>query len=113
MTQVILNLVMNAIESTSRLLAAPRTVSISFTIDEAGVEVHVLDNGPGFTGGDPEGLFQPFVTRRSEGLGMGLTISRTITEAHGGTLTAEHAPGGGALLRMRLPLMVPASDDHP
>jgi len=111
LTQVFLNLVMNAIESTSRLIAAPRTVSIQFTVDEAVVEVQVLDNGPGFNRDDPESLFQPFVTQRSDGLGMGLTISRTITEAHGGTLVADHAPGGGALLRVRLPLTVRSSND--
>jgi C4-dicarboxylate-specific signal transduction histidine kinase len=102
---------MNAIESTSRLITAPRTVSIQFTVDEAVVEVQVLDNGPGFNRDDPESLFQPFVTQRSDGLGMGLTISRTITEAHGGTLVADHAPGGGALLRVRLPLTVRSSND--
>jgi C4-dicarboxylate-specific signal transduction histidine kinase len=104
LTQVFLNLVMNAIESTSRLPAAPRTVSIVFVVDPASVEILVLDNGPGFVGDDPEGMFQPFVSRRPDGLGMGLKISRTITEAHGGTLTAEHGPDGGALLRVRLPL---------
>ena len=110
LTQVFLNLVMNAIESTSRLPGAPRTVSISFAADDASVEILVLDNGPGFVGGDPESMFQPFVSRRPDGLGMGLTISRTITEAHGGTLTAEGGPDGGALLRVRLPLT--ASDSR-
>lgn len=110
LTQVFLNLVMNAIESTSRLPAAPRTVSIVFVVDPGSVEILVLDNGPGFVGDDPEGMFQPFVSRRPDGLGMGLTISRTITEAHGGTLTAEHGPDGGALLRVRLPLSASPSE---
>ena len=113
LTQVFLNLVMNAIESTGRLPAAPRTVSVAFMIDEAVVEILVQDNGPGFVGEDPEYLFQPFVSQRPEGLGMGLTISRTITEAHGGTLAAEHGTSGGALLRVRLPLTGPASGGRP
>ena len=109
LTQVFLNLVMNAIESTGRLPSAPRIVSIVFAVERAEVEILVQDNGPGFVGDDPEHMFQPFVSQRPEGLGMGLTISRTITEAHGGTLTAEHGASGGALLRVRLPLSAPAS----
>ncbi len=102
--QVFLNLIKNAIESTSRLPALPRTVALSVAADEHEACVQVLDNGPGFASDDPEGLFQPFVTRRQDGLGMGLTISRSITEAHGGTVVAENASEGGARFRVRLPV---------
>ena len=105
LTQVFLNLVKNAIESTGRLPSAPRTVTISFSDSGSEVEVQVVDNGPGFASADTESLFQPFVTRRPDGLGMGLTISRTITEAHGGTISAEQPPEGGACLRVRMPLV--------
>lgn len=104
LTQVFLNLVKNGIESTSRLPTVPRRVTVGFVAVGGSVEVHVTDNGPGFGSDDLEGLFQPFVTGRPDGLGMGLTISRTITEAHGGSVVAENVPGGGARLRVRLPL---------
>ena len=50
-------------------------------------------------------LFQPFVTSKAHGMGVGLSISRTIVEAHGGALTAEAAPGGGTIFRMTLRAM--------
>lgn len=109
LTQVFLNLVKNAIESTGRLSSAPRTVTVSFSSDRSDVEVSILDNGPGFPAGDPESLFQPFFTRRPGGLGMGLPISRTIAEAHGGSVSAERLADEGALLRVRLPA-APADD---
>lgn len=102
--QVFLNLIKNAIESTSRLSAPPRTIEVSFSADQYEVQVQILDNGPGFGSDDPEGLFQPFVTRRQDGLGMGLTISRSITEAHGGTVVAEETSEGGARFCVRLPV---------
>ena len=112
LVQALLNLVKNAIEAAGRLASPPRTVRVSFANEGSEVEARVVDNGPGFSVDDPEEFFQPFVTRRPGGLGMGLTISRTISEAHGGRVSAEAAPGGGALLTVRLPLAAPVSDSR-
>lgn len=101
--QVLLNLVMNAIEATSSGDASG-SVRVDVTATGAQVEVAVVDDGPGLGSDDPETLFAPFLSRRTGGLGMGLAISRTIAEAHGGTLAGEDGAEEGAVFRMRLPL---------
>jgi signal transduction histidine kinase len=65
--------------------------------------VSVRDSGPGFPSGMAEELFEPFFSTKSDGTGMGLAISRSIIEAHGGTLSAENCDGGGACFTVRLP----------
>lgn len=77
------------------------------------IEVCVIDNGPGFSIADPERLFEPFVTTRAEGTGMGLPISRSIVEAHGGRIWADRHAEGGAAFRFTLPLEPPAIDTLP
>lgn len=100
--QLLLNLLVNAVQAASTNDAKPGCVHASFSHDGSEVEVRIHDSGPGLPG-DPEELFQPFVTHRPDGLGMGLTIGRMIAEAHGGRLWAEPAPAG-AVFRLRLPL---------
>ena len=73
-------------------------------VDGQSVEIGVHDTGKGIAEGDLTHVFEPFYTTRLEGLGMGLTISRSIVEAHGGQITAENDPGGGAIFRVRLPI---------
>ncbi len=102
--QVLLNIVMNAIEAASRAPSGSRRVTATVRVEAHALEVRVRDTGPGLPTGDPEELFAPFVSRRSGGLGMGLAISRSIVEAHDGAVSAENAPDGGALVRVRLPL---------
>jgi PAS domain S-box-containing protein len=102
--QVFLNLLMNAIEATSRATTGPGAVTVSITLEGAELEIEVRDTGPGLPEGDPEELFTAFVSKRSDGLGMGLAISRTIVEAHNGRLWAEPTSGGGAVFKVRLPL---------
>jgi two-component system sensor kinase FixL len=99
--QVVLNLMRNAIdamEDTPRrdLLVAARLVE-----DEM-VEVSVSDTGPGISPDIADQLFQPFITTKSTGMGVGLSISRTIIEAHGGRIWVEANPGGGAIFRFTL-----------
>ena len=99
LSQVLLNLVMNGMDamqttpasSTKRVLieARPRA--------EGKVEVAVTDSGPGVPSEIFDKVFDPFYTTKSGGLGMGLPISRTIIEAHGGKLWAERAPAGRGL----------------
>jgi two-component system sensor histidine kinase HydH len=69
------------------------------------LEIRVRDHGPGIPAGDEEKIFAPFHTTRVQGTGLGLAVSRRIAEAHGGTLTAANAPGGGAVFTMRLSLL--------
>lgn len=106
--QVFLNLIMNAIEATARNPTAPREVTAVATLKGREVEVAIRDTGPGLPMIDPEELFAPFVSSRPDGLGMGLTISRTIMESHGGRLWAEPNIPAGASFIVRLPLEQPS-----
>jgi len=96
--QVMLNLIVNACEAMSSIDAAGRRISISAHFESSSCEVMcaVRDHGGGIASDDLERIFQPFVTTKVQGLGMGLAICRSIIEAHGGRLWAENTPGGGA-----------------
>jgi two-component system sensor kinase FixL len=67
------------------------------------VEIAVSDTGAGFAAADAARLFEPFYTTKPKGMGMGLAISRTIIEAHGGTLKAERGERGGARFLFTVP----------
>ena len=75
------------------------------------VEVSVADTGSGLSDEVLARLFQPFVTTKANGMGVGLSISRRIIEAHGGKLWTERVPGGGALFRFTLVTSSSASAD--
>jgi two-component system sensor kinase FixL len=108
--QVVLNLVVNAFEAIEAENDAPGKVVIKTSSSNGHVEITVADNGPGLPNSDDKDCFAPFVTTKERGLGMGLSISRSITEAHGGTLVADTNPEGGATLRIRLPLPPPGDE---
>ena len=102
--QVILNLVVNAIEAMGATIGRPRELQIRSERDgRDGVLVTVRDSGPGLPLAQPERIFGAFFTTKPDGLGMGLSISRTIVEAHGGKLWAANA-GDGAVFQFRLPV---------
>jgi signal transduction histidine kinase len=100
--QVIFNLVRNATEAMSNSVLRVLTLATNSTADNM-VEVSLCDTGPGVPADLRATLFEPFVTAKESGLGIGLSISRVIIEAHGGKLTAEDNPGGGAIFRFTLP----------
>ena len=72
--------------------------------------IEVLDSGHGLTEAAEKNLFKPFMTTKSAGMGIGLSLSRGIAEAHGGTLTYERNPTGGAIFTLSLPIGAPAND---
>ena len=97
--QVILNLVRNAIEAMQEMPHRELTIS-TVEADDAMVEIGVADSGPGIAEEIAHQLFQPFITTKAHGMGVGLSISRTIIEAHGGRLWVEPNPGGGTIFRL-------------
>ncbi len=105
--QVILNLIMNAIESTSGIDQAQRNVVVASRKDGSkSVLVEVRDSGAGLKGVALDRLFDAFYTTKSEGMGIGLAVSRTIIESHGGQLQALPDVPKGAVLQFRLPTNV-------
>lgn len=105
--QVLLNLILNAQQAMAATPAAEREVRVTAEAEAGFVRVEVSDAGTGLGGVDPETLFRPFFTTKTEGMGMGLTICRSIMEQHGGSLQAEPNARGGLTLRLRLPIAAP------
>jgi two-component system sensor kinase FixL len=99
--QVMLNLVRNALEAMDQ--TERRELTISTRASAAGmVAISVADTGSGIAPDVAAQLFQPFVTTKAQGMGVGLSISRTIIEAHGGQISVEPNPGGGTIFRFTL-----------
>jgi two-component system, LuxR family, sensor kinase FixL len=94
--------VRNAIEAMSSGVTRKLTLSTKLTSDRM-IEISVADTGPGVSADIRARLFEPFVTTKESGLGIGLSICRVIVEAHGGKLTAEDNPAGGAIFRFTIP----------
>lgn len=102
--QVLVNLLMNALEAMERTPAAQREVAVSAKAMPTGVEVAVRDHGHGVTPENLAGMMEPFFTTKREGLGLGLSISRSIIESHSGRLSAEaNSDGVGMTFRFVLP----------
>ncbi len=101
--QVVLNLVLNACDAMNNTAATDRQLALSTRADNGFVELAVSDRGSGIPDGQIERVFEPFVTFREHGLGLGLAISRSIVTAHGGSIRAENNADGGATFRCRLP----------
>ena len=106
--QVVLNLLLNALEAAAQDPSGRRRVVLGARASTAGdVEISVRDTGKGIASELAEHVFEPFFSTKPGGMGMGLSIARSIVSAHGGTIWAEDAPGGGALFRLHLPSHAP------
>ena len=97
--QVLLNLLLNAIEA----LPGGGEISIETVSSKSGVDIVVEDTGPGFPEVEREQIFEPFISTKENGTGLGLAVSYGIVVAHGGTLRLENGSGKGACFRITLP----------
>ncbi len=97
--QVLLNLIRNAVEAMAGGSRRELVVASALAPGDM-VELSIRDTGPGLAPEVSERLFQPFITTKAHGMGVGLSICRTIVEAHGGQIWAEPNPGGGTVFRL-------------
>jgi two-component system, LuxR family, sensor kinase FixL len=106
LSQVLLNLVMNAMDAGAHANETRHRVSIGASVVAAGgcCDVSVSDTGPGIPPDQFNRIFEPFFTSKSEGMGIGLSVSRAIVEAHGGKLWAENEARGGATFHFTVPV---------
>jgi two-component system, LuxR family, sensor kinase FixL len=112
--QVLLNLILNACEAMQSGVKQARRLSLVVATDVSNhVRFSVRDSGTGIPAALSDHLFEPFVTTKSEGLGLGLSISRTIVAAHGGRIWAENNADGGATLHCVFPSVKARTGEHP
>jgi C4-dicarboxylate-specific signal transduction histidine kinase len=103
--QVLINLIKNAIESMSESVVRPLLVRVSTAIQGAMAMIAVEDSGSGFDAAAAERMFEPFFTTKREGTGVGLSICRSIVEAHGGILRATRKESAGSVFEFTVPLI--------
>ncbi len=104
--QIILNLARNSIEAMrDAQVADPKLVIESVLLNDELIEISMCDNGPGFNDENTDYLFEPHCTTKPYGIGLGLSVSRSIIEKHGGQLTAKTNPTGGACFLFTLPIV--------
>jgi signal transduction histidine kinase len=102
LVQVLIVLLINAIDAMDAVPAARRRITVSSALAGDKVEITVKDAGPGIPAGDLSRLFDSFFTTKAKGMGLGLSIARSIVEAHGGRIWAENSTDGGAVFRFSL-----------
>jgi C4-dicarboxylate-specific signal transduction histidine kinase len=105
--QVLVNLLINGLDAMSSSPPSGRRLAIrALPLDATSIEITVSDSGPGIAPATLARAFEPFYTTKEDGLGLGLAISRSIAEAHGGTIMLEPHSDGGTIARVRLPIHV-------
>ncbi len=109
--QILVNLLSNAVEAMQTSPPDTRRITIHTSVSDEAVEVAVSDRGVGLLSGSETRIFEPYVTTKPDGMGMGLSIVRTIVEAHGGRCGPRSNPEGGATFNFTLPLE-DGSDPH-
>jgi C4-dicarboxylate-specific signal transduction histidine kinase len=102
--QVIMNLIVNAMDAMSGMPSGERKIKVSTARDGNSACLSVSDVGPGVPVEKLKQVFEPFFTTKAQGMGMGLSIARTIVEAHGGQISAENLARRGVAFHIRLPL---------
>lgn len=103
--QVVLNLVMNAMDAMRDQTSPPKEVVISSRREsQTNILIIVEDSGPGLNPEIAEKIFSPFFTTKPQGTGMGLSISRSIVESHGGRLWSVPRPSGGGIFQFTIPI---------
>jgi len=107
--QVLVNLIRNAVKAMSVLTERRLTISFS-NIDDGSIRIDGADTGNGFAEAVKSDLFEPFMTTKADGMGIGLAICRAAIEAHQGAIWTESNPGGGAVFSFALPLAKQESD---
>lgn len=106
LSQVLINLILNGMDAINESTDARRRITVAArAVEEASVEIAVADSGTGIPAETLSRIFDPFYTTKPSGMGMGLSVSRTIVEAHGGRLWAENHTDGGAVFRFTLPAL--------
>ncbi|NVO07946.1 MAG: PAS domain S-box protein, partial [Rhodoferax sp.] len=106
--QVLVNLVLNSLQAMQQQPEAGRELEVQTESTATEVLLHVSDNGPGIADSIAGEIFKRFVTTKEDGLGIGLSICRTIVESHGGRLRFNHRPQGGTTFTIQLPCKTPS-----
>jgi C4-dicarboxylate-specific signal transduction histidine kinase len=102
--QVVINLVVNAAQAMAEQPEGKRKIEVKVVNEPGQAHIQVSDTGPGLGGTDPARLFDAFFTTKKDGMGMGLSVSKSIVEAHGGTIGVVAREMGGTLFQVRLPM---------
>jgi C4-dicarboxylate-specific signal transduction histidine kinase len=103
--QVLLNLVLNGLDAMAQTSPADRRLQVRTATTDGHVELAVRDRGSGIPAESIGEIFEPFVTTKTEGMGMGLSIARSIIEAHHGRIAAENNADAGATIRFSIPVV--------
>jgi C4-dicarboxylate-specific signal transduction histidine kinase len=107
--QVLVNLVINSLQAMQQQAESRRHVEVETLSTGTEVLLRVSDGGPGIAAGIRDQIFKSFVTTKEDGLGIGLSICRTIVESHGGRLSFDNRPQGGTTFTIQLPCTTPSN----